>query len=97
MDTSLLNAIKIMEELRMGGEIEKYEYSSEDGFTYYFALDEQTDELEKKELGIWDVEREYILDEIEEERKEYQQDLKNEEEYYQDRERGYWEIQGVRC
>lgn len=93
MDTSLLNAIKIMEELRMGGEIEKYEYSSEDGFTYYYPLDENTSKLEAEEIGLYDIDREYIIEQIADARRECEEDSRV---YNEQQERDYWEVQGVR-
>lgn len=77
IDRELLNAMNVMEELRKGGEIEKYTYSSEDGFVYYYALDEKSSELEKEEIGLYDIDREYIIEEIKEARKQYQQDMES--------------------
>ena len=36
IEKDLLNGFNVMEELVKSGEIEKYTYSSEDGFTYYY-------------------------------------------------------------
>lgn len=93
MERDLLNAMNTMEELLMGGEIEKYTYSSEDGFTYYYALDEHTSELEAEEIGLYDIDREYIIEQIAEARREAEEDSRA---YNEQRERDYWEVQGVR-
>lgn len=93
MDRDLLKAMNIMEELLKGGEIEKYTYSSEDGFVYFFALDEYTSDLEAEEIGIYDVDREYIIEQISEARKEADEDSRA---YKEQRERDYWEVQGAR-
>lgn len=95
IEKDLLNAFNVMEELVKSGEIEKYTYSSEDGFTYYYTLDENSSKLEEEEIGLYDVDREYIIVEIREAKKQYEQDIEDEKEYYTDRERAYWEVQGV--
>lgn len=95
IEKDLLNGFNVMEELVKSGEIEKYTYSSEDGFAYYYTLDENSSKLEEEEIGLYDIDREYIIEEIREAKKQYEQDIEDEKEYCTDRERAYWEVQGV--
>lgn len=92
IEKDLLNGFNVMEELLRGGEIEKYTYSSEDGFTYYYALDENTSKLEAEEIGLYDIDREYIIEQIADARREAEEDSRA---YNEQRERDYWKVQGV--